>query len=220
MTEENKHKKMKEEKTAGAEEKKHKKAKTAEAPEKKDEAKVEGPEKENKTQAEDKAEKSEGKNSQAAPAEAKAEDKKEEKKEKPKAVKVKKSEAVANGKGLHVSKKQAVYICAFIKGKEIDKAIADLEQVMKLKKAVPFKGEIPHRKGNIMSGRYPVKASKEFINMLKALKGNSVINGLELEKTRISIASASWAMRPMRSGGRKAKRTNVLLIAREMEAKK
>jgi len=35
-----------------------------------------------------------------------------------------------------------------------------------MKKAVPMKGEIPHRKG-IGTGRYPVKASAFFIKLLK-----------------------------------------------------
>jgi len=145
------------------------------------------------------------------------EDKKEKtgkkKDEKPK---VKKYEAVANGSSMPVSTKQASYICSFIKGKEIDSAIADLNLVLSFKKAVPFKGEIPHRKGKgMMSGRYPLKASKLFINLLKALKGNAIVNGLEIDRTRIAIASASQAARPMRSGGRSAKRTHVILKAKE-----
>jgi len=109
-----------------------------------------------------------------------------------------------------------MYICRFIKNKSIDKAILDLEQVIKLKRAIPFKGEIPHRKG-MMSGRYPVKASKLFINLLKGLKGNISVNNLDLDKTVIYFASANWASRPLRREGRKAKRTSVTLKAREIQ---
>ena len=151
----------------------------------------------------------------------------DEKKEKPKKKKAekkqvpKKEEAVAYGRNLHISKKHGMYICAFIKNKEIDNAIADLEQVRKMKKAVPFKGEIPHRKGKgMMSGRYPVKAAGLFINLLKALKGNSIVNGLELEKTRIYFASASWSARPTRSNRRQGKRTNIILKAKEVVKEK
>ncbi len=150
-----------------------------------------------------------------------SEEKKDKKTEsKPQVKKEKKSEAIAKGVSLHASKKQCMYICKFIKGKSVDQAIADLIQVTKLKKAVPFKGEIPHRKGDMMSGRYPVKASKEFIYLLKGLKGNIVTNGLELEKAKIKIATASWASRPLRKGGMQGKRTNVLLIAKETGVKK
>jgi ribosomal protein L22 len=129
---------------------------------------------------------------------------------------IKKELAIAWGKSLHISKKHGMYICEFIKGKKIDEAVIDLENVLKFKKAVPFKGEIPHRKGKgMMSGRFPIKASKFFINILKALKGNSIVNGLDLDKTIIYSASASWAPRPARKGNRNAKRTHVILESRE-----
>tara|TARA_Y100000034_G_C6890919_1_gene409809 strand:+ start:1559 stop:2152 length:594 start_codon:yes stop_codon:yes gene_type:complete len=131
----------------------------------------------------------------------------------------KKDEAVAHGEGLAASKKHCMYICSFIKGKTVDQALLELDQVIKMKRAIPFKGEIPHRKGNMMSGRYPVKASKIFVALLKGLKGNIIVNGLDPDKAQISIASASWASRPMRSGGRQAKRTNVILRARESKKK-
>src|SRR3989344_1393560 len=90
-------------------------------------------------------------------------DKKETKKEEKK----KKEEAIARGVSLRASKKHCMYICSFIKGKNIDKAIEDLEEVLMFKRPIPFKGEIPHRKGKIMSGRYPVKVSAMMINVLK-----------------------------------------------------
>ncbi|MBS3071805.1 hypothetical protein J4408_02340 [Candidatus Pacearchaeota archaeon] len=133
--------------------------------------------------------------------------------------KIKKEEAVANGSNMPISKKHSMYICSFIKNKTIDGAIADLESVIKYKRAIPFKGEIPHRKGpGMMSGRYPISASKEFIALLKGLKGNINVNNMDLEKTRIAIATASWANRPQRSGGRRFKRTNVTLIAKEIKS--
>ncbi|MBS3088318.1 hypothetical protein J4402_00905 [Candidatus Pacearchaeota archaeon] len=143
------------------------------------------------------------------------EKKKEPKKEQPKLTK--KDEAIARGLAVHMSKKHAMYICSFIKNKSIDESINYLEQVIKLKKVIPFKGEIPHRKGKgIMSGRYPVNASKLFISILKSLKGNVIVNQMELENTRITFASACWAARPMRRGSVKGKRTNVILKAREV----
>ena len=133
---------------------------------------------------------------------------------------VKKDEAFARGLNLPVSKKQCMYICSFIKNKTIGQAMNDLNDVIKMKRAVPFKGEIPHRRGKMMSGRYPVKASMLFVNMLKSLKGNANVNGLDSEKTRIYLASASWAARPMRSNNRSAKRTYVILRAKEIKTLK
>nr|AJS12643.1 50S ribosomal protein L22P [uncultured archaeon] len=132
----------------------------------------------------------------------------------------KKDEAVARGLSLHASKKHCMYISSFIKNKSIDSAISDLEKVIKLKKIVPFKGEIPHRKGKgMMSGRYPVSASKLFISMLRGLKGNVLVNGMDLEKTRIYSSSSSWASRPLRKGSVQGKRTNVVITAREFNKK-
>ena len=113
-----------------------------------------------------------------------------------------------------------MYISRFIKWKTVDIAIKDLNDVLKMKRPIPMKGEIPHRKG-MMSGRYPINASKEVINILKALKGNIIINGMDVDKTRIVESSANWASRPRKSGGGKFKRTNMFIIARELsEVKK
>ena len=145
--------------------------------------------------------------------------KKEDKKDSVKSAipKVKKELAIARGPSLHMSKRHGMYICAFIKGKTIDAAIADLEQVRLFKKIVPFKGEIPHRKGKgMMSGRYPVTAAGLIIPMLKTLKGNVAVNGLDITKTRITTASANWASRPQRRGGQRAKRTYIILEAKEV----
>ena len=169
-----------------------------------------------------------GKKETSKASENKSEDKKEtdkdKKVEKKKVEKKlpKKDEAVALGKSFHISKKHGMYICSFIKNKKIDDAMKDLGEVILMKGAVPFKGEIPHRKGKgMMSGRYPVKAAGLFINLLKSLKGNVLVNGMDLDKTKIKIASANWAARPMRSNRREGKRTHVVLKAREiLEEKK
>lgn len=150
----------------------------------------------------------------------KSKDDKKSKRKEPE-VKIKKENAVTLGRNLHISKKHGMYICNFVKGKKIDNAMSDLELVLKFKKAVPFKGEIPHRKGKgMMSGRYPIKAVKIFVNLLKTLKGNSVVNGLDFDKTIIYSASSSWGARPLRRGSVRGKRTNIILEAREIGGKK
>jgi large subunit ribosomal protein L22 len=151
------------------------------------------------------------------PVETKVEAKSEEKKVEKAAPKiVKKDEAVALGRNLHVSKKQCMYICAFIKNKSIETAIKDLEDVIKMKRVVPFKGEIPHRsEPGVMSGRYPISASKIFIPILKGLRGNVLVNQMDLDRAKICFASATWASRPSKRGGGRFKRANVILKAKE-----
>lgn len=151
----------------------------------------------------------------------KADDKKsnlkiKKEKEKPK----RKRESIAYGTSYPISKKHSMFIGRMIKNRSIDEAIKMIEEVQKFKRAVPYVGEVPHRK-NLKggSGRYPIKASYFFIKLLKGLRGNSIVNGMDLDKTRIKIVSASWASRPKRSLG-KATRTNIILKARELGGKK
>lgn len=153
--------------------------------------------------------------------ETKSESKKEEKKEsKPVAQKIKKKEdAKVNAQSLPLSKKHSMYICNFIKNKPIDLAIEQLGEVIKFKRVIPMIGEIPHRsEPGVMSGRYPIKACSAFIQILKGLKGNVIVNQMDLEKTRIVIASASWASRQHMKNGARFKRTNVNLVAKEVQS--
>jgi large subunit ribosomal protein L22 len=138
-------------------------------------------------------------------------EKKAEEKKKIEVKKVKKTSVSVNVQNLPISPKVATAICKFIKKKSIEKAISDLEEVSKLKKAVPMKGEIPHRKGRIMSGRFPVKASKEFIVLLKSLKGNAIQH--DVEEPIISEAIANKGAAVYGRGGRMKKRANIKIIS-------
>lgn len=129
--------------------------------------------------------------------------------------KPKKTSAVVNAHNLPVSTKHSAAICKFIRNKKIENAIADLEQVLVLKKAVPMKGEIPHRKGKgIMSGRFPKKATQNFIRLLKSLSANANHNGLE--NPIIVEAIANIGSRPYGKFGRvRKKRTHVKIKVKE-----
>lgn len=151
--------------------------------------------------------------------EEKVEDKKDSKEagkteEKPvekKESKVKKTSAFVNISSLPISTKHSIAVCKFIKGKKIEKAIDDLEKVILLKKAVPMKGEIPHRKG-MMSGRYPKKTAGHFIKLLKGLSANANVDGVE--NPVISEAIANLASRPYSKFGRvRKKRTHIKITA-------
>ena len=145
----------------------------------------------------------------------------EDKKEavKPPKEKPKKIESVVNARNLPISTKQSAAICKFIKNKKIEDAISDLEQVLKLKKPVPMKGEIPHKKGkSIMSGRFPKKAASRFIILLKSLAANSSNDGLE--NPIIIEAIANIGSRPYgRFGQVRKKRTQIKILAKERKEK-
>ena len=143
----------------------------------------------------------------------KTDEKKETKKSVETKPKVKKTEAVVNITSLPISTKHSTFVCKFIKGKKIEDAIKDLEKVVILKKAVPMKGEIPHRKG-MMSGRYPKKTAEHFIKLLKGLSANANVNGLE--NPIISEAIANLASRPYSKFGRvRRKRTHIKIVVKE-----
>ncbi len=152
---------------------------------------------------------------------AKSQEKKEtSKKTKPKK---EKNEALVYGRSLPISTKHAIAICNFVRNKKIEHAIKDLQDVVNMKKAIPMKGEIPHRKGKIMSGRYPKKASLEFIKLLKGLNANASVNNINTneDKVKINIAIANKASRPYRRFGRhQAKRSHVLLKVKIPKEKK
>jgi len=134
------------------------------------------------------------------------------------AQKVKKTFAVVNASNLPLSTKKSADICRFIKGKGIGNAIRDLEQVVLIKKAIPMKGEIPHRKGKMMSGGFPKKTAEHFIKLLKSLSANSIVN--ELDEPFIAEAVVNIGVRPSgRFGTIKRKRTHVKLVARERKIK-
>ena len=145
----------------------------------------------------------------------KTKEKKEPKVEIKKEIKrAKKTEAVVKGEDLRISTKQAVAVCNFIRNKEIDNSIRDLEKVKKIEIAIPMKGEIPHKKGiSIASGRgrYPINAVNEFLKLLKSLRANAIYNELELEKFKI-FCMANIASKPQKRFGQgRFKRSHVLI---------
>ena len=135
------------------------------------------------------------------------------------AKKVKKTEAVVRGLGIPISSKQSFAISKFIKNKEITKAIKELEEILLHKRALPMKGEIPHRKGPIMSGRYPRNALREFVKLLKSLIANANVN--EISNPVIVEAYGNFASRPYGKSGRvRKKRSNIMIMAREETSSK
>ena len=145
----------------------------------------------------------------------KVEEKKEVKKIQGKAPK--RTESSVYGRSLRISLKQSKAIGKFIRNKKIEDAIKDLNQVLLKKKAVPMSGEIAHRKGKIMSGKYPINSSKEFIRLLKTLSSNSNMHGMDVDKTIIYETIPNKAPNQLhRFGSMKFKRTHITIKAKEM----
>lgn len=99
------------------------------------------------------------------------------------------------GRELKISPKAATEICRAIKGMKIEEARKLLEEVIGLKRAIPYKRykkEVPHRRlqERWYAGRYPVKAAERILRLLEELEANAEYKGLDLEKLRIVHAAS------------------------------
>jgi len=129
-------------------------------------------------------------------------------------------EAIANGASLKISTKQSVEICRLIRNKSIEKAKAILERVIEKKQAVPYlryNKEIPHRKGSMMTGRYPIKASKEILKIIKNAEANAANRGMPSNLTISHISAHKGASTPRygRKIGREGKNTHIKITVSE-----
>jgi len=98
--------------------------------------------------------------------------------------------AKASGRDLRISFKAAREVCAFIKGMKLSDAKKYLEDVIKMRRPIPFRrftGKQAHHRG--IEGwpivRYPVKAAKEILKVLNSVEANAEYKGLDIEKLRI-----------------------------------
>jgi len=128
---------------------------------------------------------------------------------------IEKDVAFARGVSLHISPKQAIAVCAMIKGVMVDAAIDQLAEVIAGKRPVPMTArEVPHQKGKGISGaRYPKYAAEEILRIVQQAKANAVVNGIE--NAVITLAKADRSSAPFKSGGRTAKRAHVRIEVRD-----
>jgi large subunit ribosomal protein L22 len=139
---------------------------------------------------------------------------------------------IAKGKAneLSQSPKHSIEIANFIRHQRVNDAIAYLNQVVALKKAIPFRrfnSNVAHKRGlpgNWDAGRYPVKASKAYIRILESVKKNAEYIGLDPENLEIIHVTAnrgrsqkSFFPRAMGRASPKARETvNIEIIVREV----
>ena len=103
--------------------------------------------------------------------------------------------ARALGKEMRVSPKHAMEVCRAIRGMKRTVAKAYLQDVVKKKKAVPYKRhkkKIAHRGGMTSgdAGQYPVKAANAILEVLANAEANAKYKGMDEEKLRIVHVSA------------------------------
>ncbi len=105
--------------------------------------------------------------------------------------------AKAKANELNMSPKHSIEIATFIRHQRVNDAIAYLNEVVGLKKAIPFRRfnrNVAHKRGlpgNWDAGRYPVKASKAYIRVLESVKKNAEYIGLDADNLEIIHVTAN-----------------------------
>lgn len=133
--------------------------------------------------------------------------------------------AKATGRSLPISTKQSIAICQFIRRKNVQKMKTFLEDVMNMKRAVPFTkftNGLGHKPG-IGPGRYPITAAAEILGLLKSAESNAQLKGLNTANLIIGMAKANEASKAWHYGRqrrRKMRRSNIDLILIEQQAEK
>ena len=122
--------------------------------------------------------------------------------------------AKAAGVSLTMSLKDAVEICSFIRGKKLSWAKAALEEVIALKRAIPYKkhpGSKGHKPG-IGPGRYPVNACKEIMTVLNNVETNAQVR----QDCRGHGRERRRPFHSGRQGRRKMKRAHFEIVVKEV----
>ena len=138
--------------------------------------------------------------------------------------------ACAYGRNLNISWKDANQVCANIKGMPLKKAREFLNRVLEHRDFIEYRKYntgIGHRTGGKI-GKYPEKAIKEILKLLRNAEANAEQKGLDTEKLYIYHATAYKGanlyvrtfrkMRPRpkgRGGPRKIELANIEIVVKE-----
>ncbi|PIN80783.1 50S ribosomal protein L22 [Candidatus Woesearchaeota archaeon CG10_big_fil_rev_8_21_14_0_10_30_7] len=131
--------------------------------------------------------------------------------------------AKALGTNLTISPKQSIEVCSFIRNRKLQVAKKMLEEVLTKTIAVPFtrynKG-LGHRKGNMASGKYPLKTCSQILKLLNSAESNAQNKGLNsnnLVITHINAHRGTRIQRHKRVGSTTAKLTHVEIVLEEQK---
>lgn len=130
--------------------------------------------------------------------------------------------AKALGDSLQISLKAAMSIANFLRGRDANWAVAYLDDVIAMKKAVPFTkftDGVGHRKGKMAAGRFPIKAAQGIQAVIKSAIANAANQGLDedLFIVHISVNKAASRFHQGRQRRRMMKQTHVQVVLKEKE---
>lgn len=131
--------------------------------------------------------------------------------------------ARASAKNVVASAKHCVEISKALRYKTTSYAKQYLESVIQKERTVPFTRfyhNVGHRVG-MSAGRYPVKAAKEFLALIKSVEANAQVKGFNTAHLKIVKLISNKASTPF-TGGRfrtKTKRSHIDIVVAEAKAK-
>ena len=132
--------------------------------------------------------------------------------------------AKASSQNLSVSTKHCIEICNHLRYKTTAQAKKILEDVIDMKVPIPFKRfkrSMGHKPG-MAAGRFPQKAAKVVLDLVKSVEANAQNKGLNTSSLKIIKMLANKASTPM-TGGRQrtgTKRSHVEIEVKETKQKK
>jgi len=103
------------------------------------------------------------------------------------------SVARARGIELPISPKKAYEVLNAIRGLPVERAKTFLEEVVALRRPVPFRRynqETAHHRGS-GPGRYPKKVAKNVLAVLQNAEQNAEYDGLDAERLYVKVASSA-----------------------------
>ncbi len=132
--------------------------------------------------------------------------------------------AKASGLDLGISTKASIEIANHLRGKTTEEAKKLLNKTLKMEQPIPFKrftDGVGHKKLISGPGRYPQKASKEFLKLIEQAEANAQVKGLASDLKIIHLAAhkASSQFKAGRQRRRMFKRTHLEIVVEELEEK-
>ena len=138
---------------------------------------------------------------------------------------LKENMAKAYGASLPISTKKSFEIANNIRGRPVQKAKTFLENVIVKKQAVRmnrYNRDTAHKK-EIAAGKYPIKAAKDILMVLKSAESNALNKGMNTKDLIITHISAHLASRPWHYGRQKRskmKRSHIQIVVEEVKKAK
>ena len=101
--------------------------------------------------------------------------------------------ARAYGREMPISRKWAYELANAIRGLMLQDAKRLLEDVIAKRRPIPvrrYTDSVSHRKGKVGPGKYPVKAARFFLKVLKNVEANAEDKGLDPDRLKLVHVSA------------------------------